>query len=51
INGQGFTMGGNSMRLEKIERLSLEENNPDNAPEKSSRDKKPGKILPFRKKD
>ncbi|NLA74090.1 MAG: hypothetical protein GX846_01195 [Deltaproteobacteria bacterium] len=41
INGQGFTMGGNSMRLEKIERLSLEENNQDNAPEKSRRDKKP----------
>ncbi|NLD36262.1 MAG: hypothetical protein GX654_05265 [Desulfatiglans sp.] len=51
INGEVFTMGGNSMRLEKIEPLRLEGNEADNDTGNSNNDKKPGKILTFKKKE
>jgi hypothetical protein len=52
INGENFTMGGNSMRFEKIERLPLEQNDPGGDDTVTgSKDKKPGKILTFKKKD
>ena len=54
INGQVFTMGGNSMRMEKIERLTFEDENIDKEPEDSidsKKGKKPAKIVPFKRKD
>lgn len=54
INGHDFTMGGNSMRMEKIERLSFEDENFDQESEVSTDNKKvkkPAKIVPFKRKD
>ena len=55
INGEMFTMGGNSMRMEKIERLTFEEETEDQEPEESTdnkkKNKKPTKIVPFKRKE
>ena len=55
INGQVFTMGGNSMHIEKIERLVFGDETVNQEPEKSpdgkNGNKKPAKIVPFKKKD
>ncbi len=52
INGENFTMGGNSMRLEKIERLPLEANDAGGSDTGNGKtDKKQGKIITFKKKD
>lgn len=52
INGASFTMGGNGMRVEKVERLTFEDEQKDadelEDPGKSG--KKTGKIVPFKKK-
>ena len=54
INGEIFTMGGNSMRMEKIERLTFEDETEDQETEESTegeKGKKPSKIVPFKRKD
>jgi hypothetical protein len=54
INGEVFTMGGNSMRMEKIERLTFDDKSGAQEPEESTgdkKDKKPAKIVPFKRKD
>lgn len=55
INGEIFTMGGNSMRMEKIERLTFDDEIEDQEPEESTgskkRNKKPAKIVPFKRKE
>jgi hypothetical protein len=55
INGQVFTMGGNSMRMEKIERVAFKDEMFHQEPEESTDTKKgnktPAKIVPFKKKD
>jgi hypothetical protein len=52
INGELFTMGGNSMRLEKVERLPLKANGGDDSDTSNvTKDKKPGKVLTFKKKE
>lgn len=52
INGEVFTMGGNSMRLTKIERLPTEEKDTGSSDtENGKTEKKPGKVLTFKKKD
>ncbi len=55
INGQIFTMGGNSMRLEKLERLTFEDDTYEEEPEESTEgqkgEKKTAKIVPFKRKD
>jgi hypothetical protein len=52
INGEVFTMGGNSMRFEKIKRLPLVEvDTGDSDTGNGKTDKKPGKIITFKKKD
>lgn len=55
INGEIFTMGGNSMRMEKIERLAFDDKSEDQdtgeSAENKKKNKKPGKIVPFKRKD
>lgn len=52
INGELFTMGGNSMRLEKIDRLPVEEKDTGgDSTGNNGPNKKPGKILTFKKKE
>ena len=54
INGQVFTMGGNSMRMEKIERLAFKDQDGQETEETKDNDKeekKPAKIVQFKKKD
>ena len=55
INGQVFTMGGNSMRIEKIEKATFKDETFDQGPEESTETKKgnktPTKIVPFKRKD
>jgi hypothetical protein len=52
INGETFTMGGNSMRFEKIERLPIEQKDAGgDDTENGNKDKKPGKIITFKKKE
>jgi len=55
INGEMFTMGGNSMRMEKIERLTFEEETEEQEPEESTdskkKNKKPAKIVQFKRKE
>ena len=54
FNGQVFTMGGNSMRMEKIERLAFEDETFYQEPEVSkdnNKVKKPAKIVPFKRKE
>jgi len=49
INGTTFTMGGNSMMLKKVERISHEERPEDTAQGEHRKGKcKPGKIIPFK---
>ena len=54
INGGEFTMGGNSMRLEKIERLSFDDERPEDktSDQDTSNNKKTksGKIVTFERK-
>jgi hypothetical protein len=54
INGGEFTMGGNSMRIEKIERLQFDDEQPEDRTinQDSSGDKnvKTNKVLPFKRK-
>ncbi len=54
INGQVFTMGGNSMRMEKIERLDVKKQEDQETGETKNDNKegkKPAKIVQFKKKD
>ncbi len=52
INGETFTMGGNSMRLEKIERLPPQEKDKGGSDSENSKtEKRPGKIITFKKKE
>ncbi|MGD9158600.1 MAG: hypothetical protein PVG39_09350 [Desulfobacteraceae bacterium] len=54
ISGSIFTMSGNNRRIEKIERLTFEDETDDQEPEKSTgnkKGKKPAKIVPFKRKD
>ncbi len=54
INGQVFTMGGNSMRIEKIDRLLCKkpkDQGTEDIKDNSKAGKKPFKIVPFKKKD
>ena len=54
FNGQVFTMGGNSMRMEKIERLPGNDQAGQGTEETKDNNKggkKPAKIVPFKKKD
>lgn len=54
INGQVFTMSGNSMHLEKIERLTFDEDTVDQGNDESTEkkgNKKQAKIVPFKKKN
>jgi hypothetical protein len=52
INGEVFTMGGNSMRLEKIERLQFGHDDAGESDTQNGKsDKKTGKIIAFKKKD
>jgi hypothetical protein len=55
INGEVFTMSGNSMRMEKVERLTFDEETDDQGPEESTgskkKDKKSAKIVPFKRKE
>lgn len=52
IDGEMFSMGGNSMRIEEVERVSPPE---DEELEKEAREKdheekrKPGKVIPFKR--
>ena len=54
INGGEFTMGGNSMRIEKVDRLSFDdEKQKDNKSDQDGSGKGPvkkGKVLPFKRK-
>lgn len=54
INGGEFTMGGNSMRIEKVDRLSFDdEKQEDNKLDQDDTGKgqvKKGKVLPFKRK-
>ena len=54
INGGEFTMGGNRMRMEKIDRLSFDDEKPeDKSMDQDIPGKKPartGKIVPFKPK-
>jgi len=54
INGGEFTMGGNSMRIEKIERLAFDDESEEKTTEQdlsSGGSKKTNKIVPFKRKD
>lgn len=54
INGQVFTMGGNSMHMEKIERLTFKDEDDSRKSEETAvknENKKPAKIVPFKRKD
>ena len=55
INGEIFTMGGNSMRMEKIERLVFEDESEGQFYEEPAdgkkKNKKEGKIVPFKRKE
>ena len=55
INGEIFTMDGNSMHMEKIERIAFENETEHEVREESTgskkKNKKPAKIVPFKKKD
>ncbi len=55
INGDIFTMGGNSMRLEKVESPEFDDEEEDTETEDDSTDKKDSKkktkIVQFKKKD
>jgi len=50
INGASFTMGGQSLRLEKVERVSYKEK-PEDASHSSGQKgaKKPARVIPFKK--
>ncbi|MFC1493778.1 hypothetical protein ACFL6W_00715 [Thermodesulfobacteriota bacterium] len=54
INGGEFTMGGNSMRIDKIDRLSFDDENQEeknmNQDHPGKRNVKTGKVLPFKRK-
>jgi hypothetical protein len=51
INGETFTMGGNSMRLEKIERLPPQEKDKGAVIQKTAKPKKgPERSSPLRRK-
>jgi len=55
INGGEFTMGGNSMRMEKIDRLSFDEEKMEEKNKEQDhtgkRNVKKGKVLPFKRKN
>lgn len=54
INGDEFTMGGNSMRMEKMERLSFDDEKPEgravDQDNSKSKNVKTGKVLTFKRK-
>lgn len=50
INGEGFTMGGKAMRLERVERAVLSRDLGDgNSDSRSKGLKKPSKVIEFKK--
>lgn len=55
INGGEFTMGGNSMRLEKVERLTFDDHGSDDdttgTEDREGKTGKVRKIVPFKRKD
>ncbi len=54
INGDDFTMGGNSMRMEKIEKLQFDDEQPEdrtvNRDSSEEKNGKTNKVLPFKRK-
>ena len=49
INGTPFTMGGQPMRLDKVERISVKTQSEDtSSPEGKQGTEKPAKVIPFK---
>ena len=49
INGTPFTMGGQSMRLDEVERISVKTQSEDtSSPEGKKGTEKPAKVIPFK---
>lgn len=50
INGEPFTMGGQAMRLEKVERVQVERKPDQEVPSAEKKEKETsGKVIPFKK--